>query len=67
MTYLEELKDIVDCVVKFDKTATDFEKARFFEIMQSDLKKIVASNKSDFKPKILKKKDFLKIIEKYKS
>lgn len=67
MIYSEELTDIIDCIIKFDKTATDFEKARYLEIIQRDLKKLVASNKSDFTPKILKKKDFEKIIERYKS
>lgn len=38
MMHNENLEDIIDCIVKFDKTATDYEKARYFEIIKRDLK-----------------------------
>ena len=37
---IAELNDIIDCIIIFDSTATDFEKARYFEIIQQDLKKL---------------------------
>ena len=32
-----EVKDILECIVKFDKTATVKEKARYFDVIQKNL------------------------------
>lgn len=37
----EELKDIIECILMFDSTATDMQKARYFDIIQKDLKRVV--------------------------
>jgi len=34
---MNNLKDIIECIIKFDKTAPDREKARYFDTIQHDL------------------------------
>ncbi len=41
---IEELKDILDCISRFDPTASDNEKARYFEVIQKDVKNFLKTS-----------------------
>ena len=41
---MEDLKDIIDCIIAFDSTVSNKQKAEYFDIVQSDLREWKANN-----------------------
>jgi tellurite resistance protein len=41
MKRIEEIVDIITCVAMYDDEATDEEKARYFDIIQRDIRKLL--------------------------
>lgn len=44
-TVTDEIKDIIDCIVKYDESDSAKNKARYFDIIQRDFKKALTSDK----------------------